>query len=116
MRIAYGEGAVVAILLPFVLLFLGLVTLSVTFFLIFLFMGVWSLVSSFVLARKDERNFYLTWGLILSCASTIFVLAVSYAIALILIAIIASLFIFVSTRKKPIPSTAPVQANNPRQS
>jgi len=109
MRIAYGEGGVVAILLPFVLLFLGLLTALMTFFLIFFLFGVWSLVSSFVLAKKEERNIYLTWGLILSCASTIFVISISYAIALILIAIIASLFIFVATREKHKPPTPSIQ-------
>jgi len=115
MRIAYGEGAVVAILLPFVLLFLGLVTTSVTLFLIFLFFGVWSLVSSFVLAKKDERNIYLAWGLVLSCASTIFVISISYAIALTLIAIIASLFIFVAKREKPKPTLPQFKTNSPKE-
>ncbi|MHB1869164.1 MAG: hypothetical protein ACYCPP_09505 [Nitrososphaerales archaeon] len=109
MRIAYGEGVVVAILLPFVLFFLGQVTTLVTFFLVFLFFGVWSIVSSVVLAKKQERNIYLTWGLILSCASTIFVISISYAIALTLISIIASLFIFVAAREKPKPPTRPIQ-------
>ena len=86
MRMAYGEGVVVAILLPFVLFFLGVVSLSVTLFLCLIFLGVWTLISAFLLARKVERNFFLTWGLILSCASTIFVIQLSYAIALILIA------------------------------
>ena len=83
---AYGEGVVVAVLVPFVLLFLGLVSLSVTLFLFLLLLGVWTLISAFLLAKKAEKNFFLTWGLILACASTIFVIPVSYAIALILIA------------------------------
>ncbi|MGA2874762.1 MAG: hypothetical protein ABSE82_04390 [Nitrososphaerales archaeon] len=99
MRMAYGEGVVVAILLPFVLFLLGVVSLSVTLFLCLIFFGVWTLISAFLLARKVERNFFLTWGLIISCASTIFVIQLSYAIALILIAIIASVFIYVSARK-----------------
>ena len=66
---AYGEGVVVAILLPFVLFFLGVVSLSVTLFLCLIFFGVWTLVSAFLLAREVERNFFLTWGLVLSCAS-----------------------------------------------
>jgi hypothetical protein len=99
MRITYGEGVVVAILLPFVLLLLGLVRFSACLFLILLLFGVWTIVSAFALAIPEERNFYIMWGIILSCASTIFVIPVSYAIALILIAIIASVFLYVSTRK-----------------
>gem|GEM_PF-5560027 len=40
MRMAYGEGVVVAILLPFVLFLLGVVSLSVTLFLCLIFFGV----------------------------------------------------------------------------
>lgn len=98
MRVAYGEGVIVAILLPFVLLLLGLIKIYDTFFLVLLLFGLWTIVSAFVLMRPSERNFYLTWGLIISCLSTIFVIAVSYAIALVLIAIIAALVINVSTR------------------
>jgi hypothetical protein len=99
MRIAYGEGVIVAIILPFVFLLLGLIKLYDTLFLVLLLFGLWTIVSALVLARLSERNFYLTWGLILSCISTIFVIQVAYAIALVLIAIIASLVINVSTRK-----------------
>ena len=99
MRATYGEGVIVAILLPFVLLLLGLVSFSVTLFLCLLLFGAWTLVSAFLLAGDSEKKFYVTWGLLLSCASTIFVIRVTYAIALILIAIIASVFLYVSARK-----------------
>ena len=99
MRVAYGEGVIVAILLPFVLLFLGLVSLPRTLFLLLLLLGVWTLISAFVLAEEKERHFSVTWGLLLSFGSTIFVIPLSYAVALILIAIIASVFINISFRK-----------------
>lgn len=100
MRVAYGEGVIVAIILPFVFLLVGLIKLDDTLFLVLLLFGLWTLVSALLLARLSERNFYLTWGLVLSCLSTVFVINVAYAIALVLIAIIASLVINVSTRKK----------------
>lgn len=109
MRIAYGEGVVVAILLPFVLLLFGLVSLSVSLFLILLLFGLWTLVSAFAIARKEERNYFLLWGLILACVSTIFVIPVAYAIGLVLIAIIASVFIYASTRKSMGTGSFPIK-------
>ncbi len=100
MRAAYGEGLVVAVLLPFVLYFLGFLNLPYTLFLVVILIGSWTVVSAFVLVKREELRIYFTWGLILACASTLFVISLTYAIALILIAIIASVFVFVSTRKR----------------
>jgi len=98
MRVAYGEGVIVAILLPFVLLLLKLVNLDDTLFLVLLLFGLWTLVAALVLVRETERNFYSIWGLVLSCLSSAFVIPITYAAALVLIAIIAGVFINVSTR------------------
>ena len=98
-RIAYGEGVVIALLLPLVFFLIGLTNLYFALFLIVLLLGLWTIVSSFLLARREELKVYLTWGLILSCASSIFVVSIAYAIALILVAIIASVFVFVIGRK-----------------
>ena len=98
MRIAYGEGCLVAILLPFVLFFLGLVNIAQTIFLVLALFGLWTIVSGFVLANYDERNYFVTSGIVLTCVSTLFVIQVTYAIALILIGLIASIFIYASTR------------------
>ncbi len=100
---AYGEGIVVAILLPFILLLFGIIKLPDTLFLVLLLFGVWTIVSAFTFARYEERNFFLTWGLIISCTSTIFVIYIGYAIGLILVAIVASVFLYVSTRKTTSP-------------
>jgi hypothetical protein len=99
MRIAYGEGIVVAILLPVVLFLFGLVRIYFSLFLIVLLFGLWTIVASFLLVRREELRPYLTWGLILSCASSIFVISLAYAIAIILVGVIASVFVFVTGRK-----------------
>ena len=101
MRLAYGEGVIVAILAPFIVLLFGKITVLQTFFAVFLLLGLWTLVSAFLLMALKDRIYYITWGLILSCFSSAFIIHIQYAIALILIAIIAALLINVATRKNP---------------
>jgi hypothetical protein len=102
MRIAYGEGIVVAILLPIVLYLFHLVPVYYALFLVVLLFGLWTIVSSFLLVGREELKVYLIWGLILSCASSIFVISIAYALGLILIGVIASVFVFV-TGKRSLP-------------
>ncbi len=61
--------------------------------------GLWTMVSSFLLVGRDELKVYLVWGLILSSASSIFVISLPYSIGLILVAIIASVFLYVTGRR-----------------
>jgi hypothetical protein len=101
MRLAYGEGVIVAILAPFIVLLFGKITVLQTFFAVFLLVGLWTLVSAFLLMALKDRIYYITWGLILSSFSSTFIIHIQYAVALILIAIIAALLINVATRKNP---------------
>ncbi len=101
MRLAYGEGIIVAILAPLVVLLFGKITVLQTFFAVFLLVGLWTLVSAFLLMALRVRMYYVAWGLILSSVSSAFIIHIQYAIALILIAIIAALLINVVTRKNP---------------
>ncbi len=101
MRLAYGEGVIIAILAPFIVYLLGLgkITILQTFFSIFALVGLWTLLSAFMLMAEKDRIYYITWGLILTGFSSLFIIRIAYAIALILIAIIAALLINVATRK-----------------
>ena len=101
MRLAYGEGLVLAILAPFVLYLLGIgrITLLETLFSVFALIGIWTILSAFLLVSFSERIYYVTWGLVILSVSSAFIVHIQYAIALILLAIIASLLINVSTRK-----------------
>ncbi len=114
MKLAYGEGVLVAILAPFVVLLFGKINLFETFFLIFALLGVWTLVSAFTLAIAHDRFFYVAWGLILASFSSAFITRIQYAVALIILAIIASILINVATRKnQPKKSQVKVDQNKP---
>lgn len=99
MRLAYGEGVILAVLVPFVVYLFGKITILQTFFSVFALIGLWTLISALILMGARERIYYLTWGLILLSISSAFVTRIQYAVAFILLAIIASLLINVTTRK-----------------
>ena len=106
MQIGYGAGALVTILLPFVFLFLGITSILQTLFLVFLLYGLWTLVATFTMVKKAERNYYLSWGLILTGASSFFVTSFAYAIAIVLVLIIVSILITYTRRGPKIASKA----------
>ena len=101
MRLAYGEGVIIAILAPLVVLLIGKITVLQTFFAIFALLGLWTLVSAFILMAEKDRMVYIAWGLILGSFSSAFIAPLQYAVALILVAIIAALLINVASRKNP---------------
>lgn len=99
MRMSYVEGVIVAILVPFVFLFLGFVSFYHALFLSIFLLGVWTIIAAFALVGKEELKVYTTWGIVIACLSTFLVISATYAIALVLIAIIASVFVFAAGRK-----------------
>lgn len=102
MRLAYGEGVLVAILVPFIVYLLGIgkFTILETLFSVFALVGLWTIISAFVLMRERDRVYFFTWGLIVLSISSAFVVHIQYSIALILIAIIAALLFNVATRDR----------------
>lgn len=110
MRLAYGEGVIIAILAPIIVFLLGIgkITPLQTLFLIFLLFGLWTLIAAFTLMAQKDRIYYFTWGLILASISSAFITHIQYAIALILLAIVVSLLVNVATRRNQ-PKTSSVQ-------
>jgi hypothetical protein len=110
MRLAYGEGVIIALLAPFVVYLFGKISILQTLFSVFALLGIWTLVSAFLLMAVKERIYYLSWGLILLGISSAFIVHIQYAIGFILIAIIAALLINVATRKSE-PKTTNVRVD-----
>ena len=115
MRLAYGEGALVAILAPIIAALFGLITVYETFFLIFLLFGAWTILSSFIFVVQNQRIYYLSWGLVLACISSAFITKIQYALALILIAVIAVLFVNAFTRSRSRSSSTQMSRNQQQQ-
>lgn len=85
----YGEGSAIAVIAPFVAFLLGFLNLTYTIFLALLLFGIWTVVCAFLFANGGQRFYYLAWGLIVASISTFFVSLPNYAIALILVVVIA---------------------------
>jgi uncharacterized membrane protein len=114
MKLAYGEGALVAILAPFVVYLFGKINLPETFFLIFALLGVWTLVSAFAIVTAKEKFPFIAWGLVLASFSSAFITRIQYAVALIILAIIAAILINVATRKsQPRKNQVKADQNKP---
>jgi hypothetical protein len=99
MKIAYGEGMILAILVPVVIYLLGVLSLPRTFFLFFVLAGAWTIVSAFAFGKNAERILYVAWGLILASLSSYFVIQLQYAVALTILAMIASILLSISFRR-----------------
>jgi hypothetical protein len=94
-----GAGVIIAVLAPFVVYFLGIghQNLFLTFFEIFLLVGIWIIVSAFFL--RAERAMYLIIGILFALISSAFIIPITYAIALILVGIIAAVIVGSTMRK-----------------
>lgn len=97
MRISLGAGIIVAILAPFVVFFLGFQHLNLTFFEIFLLLGIWIIISSSFVPQ--ERAMYLIVGILLGVISSVFIVPIAYAVALVLVGVIAAVLVASTTRK-----------------
>jgi FtsH-binding integral membrane protein len=100
LKLAYGEGLILAVLIPVVLLLVGLLAISLTVFLIFLLAGAWTIVSAFAFGKSSERMFYIAWGLVLASVASFFVLKLQYAVAILVLVVIASVLLNVASRGK----------------
>jgi hypothetical protein len=92
-----GAGVIIAVIAPFVVYFLKLQTLTLTFFEIFLLVGIWIIVSAALLPQ--ERAMYLIIGIFLALISAAFIIPLTYAIALILVGVIAAVIVGTAVRK-----------------
>ncbi len=94
----YGEGSAIAIIAPFVALLLGVLTIRSTLFLSLLLFGLWTVAYALAFADSTQRFYYVSWGLILMVISSVFMTALNYTAALILLVVIALIIYFASAR------------------
>lgn len=101
MKPGWGVGIVVAILLSAAVFLLNLVTLKGLVSLTLLLAGLWTIVSAFAIVERKERNYYSAWGVVIAALSLSYVIQFQYALALILLAIVALIVINVYIGKTP---------------
>ena len=97
----WGVGVIAAILLSAAVYLLNIVTLQGMVSLILLLTGLWTILSAFVIVERKDRNYYSGWGVVIAALSLSYVIQFQYALALILLAIVALIVINVYIGKTP---------------
>jgi len=114
LRGGWGVGVLVAILLPLALLFFSVLTLRFALFSIVLLVGVWTFVSAFAFAQERDRLYMVGWGVILALFSVVFVIRPQYAIALVLLGMVAMVVVYAAGKPKARSrATTPAQPATP---
>ena len=102
LRLGYGAGIIIIVLLSAAAFAVGLVNLLQMIALMLLLGGLWTVVAAFTIFDVSERSFYLGWGVVAAALSTFNIFNnSSYTIALILIAIVALILINVYLARTP---------------
>ena len=100
MRLAYGEGALIAILAPVVVYLFGIINLTQMLFFAFALFGIWTMLSAFLIVTEREKQYYFEWGLVITAVSTALIIPLPYATALVLVAVIGVIVYSASRRKR----------------
>lgn len=89
MKVSWGVGEIVAILLSLIYYLFLLPEPKYALSLFLLLSGLWTLVAGLVLVEKKDRTYYSSWGVVVAVLSTFAFLQPNYALGLVLVAIVA---------------------------
>jgi uncharacterized membrane protein HdeD (DUF308 family) len=106
MKLGWGMGEVVVILLSFVSYLFGLTSTTYTLSLFFLLSGVWTLITGLFFADKRDRTYYSSWGVIVAVLATFAFIPTNYALGLVLIAVIALIILTAYTYRTGVFTAA----------
>ncbi|MDG6920268.1 MAG: hypothetical protein JRN44_00725 [Nitrososphaerota archaeon] len=87
MKSTWGVGALVAALLAVAAGLLKLVALRGTVSLALLLIGLWTFVTAFAFVGREDRAFYAGWGVVIAGLSLTYLIPLTEALGLILIAV-----------------------------
>ncbi len=100
MKPSWEIGAVVAVLISIAAGLLGL-ELQAVITMILILVGLWTLLAAFVIVDRKDRNYYTGWGVVITGLSLSYFVKLQYALALIILAIVAVIIINVYIGKTP---------------
>jgi hypothetical protein len=106
MKLSWGVGSLVAILLSIAAALLGAVGAKGLLSLALLLVGAWTLLSAFVIVDREDRTFYAGWGIVLAGLALSYVLPLRFALGLVLIALVVLILATVSFGRTPKMSAA----------
>ena len=117
MKVGGYLGSLIAILISIVVYLFGLVDLKGMLSLMFLMVGLWTIVAAFTIFDPKDRYYYTGWGAVIAFISLFNFIPPSYTIGLIILAIIALIIINVYVGKTPkmfTAATSPAPAGGDR--
>lgn len=95
LRLGWGIGIIVAVLLSAAVYSFGLVNLEHTISLGLLLVGLWTIVCAFFLVERKDMWYYSGWGVVFAFLSLFAYLPTGYTIGLVLIAIVALILLYI---------------------
>jgi hypothetical protein len=106
LKIGWGVGIVIAILLSAVVYLVGIVNLGGLVSLVLLLSGLWTLVAAFTIFDRKGRTYVSGWGVVVAALSLFYFIPPNYTIALVLLAIVALIVINVYAGRGPKASAS----------
>ena len=94
-RLSWGIGTIVAILVSAAVYSFGIVGLKDAVSLVLLLEGLWTIVCAIVVVERRDGWYYAGWGVVLAFLSTFAFLPTGYTIGLILISIVMLILLYV---------------------
>jgi hypothetical protein len=103
MKVGFEIGAIIGVLLSIVAYLVELVDLKGTLALMFLLVGLWTLVSAFTIIDPKDRYYYTSWGVVIAFLALFDFIPFNYVVALIIVAVVAIIVINIYIGRAPNP-------------
>ena len=113
MKSTWGIGALVAILFSIAAGLLKLVDLRGTVSVILLLVGLWTFVTAFAFVGREDRAFYAGWGVVIAGLSLTYLVPLTEALGLILIAVAVLIVVTAYFGRTPKVLTAAANPASP---
>lgn len=97
MRLGYGSGLAIAVLLAIVLYLFGVISALQSVSALLLLTGLWTVI--YGLTMHVDKIYYIGWGAGIAVLSTFIVLPLAYAVALVLVVIIILIVVRANRRR-----------------
>lgn len=101
MKLSWGVGVLVAVLLSLALGLLGILNIRGMVSSILLLSGLWTLVAAFVVVEQKDKSYYSVWGVIIAALSLSYFIELRFTLAILLLAIVAMIVVRVYMGRAP---------------
>lgn len=113
MKLGWGVGVVVAVLLSVAAYLFDLVNMTYAASYALLFVGIWTIVSAFFLVDVKDRHYYAGWGVVMAALSTFAYLPFAYTVGLLLVAFVILILIYIYAGRTATEVTAAANPPSP---